>query len=63
MTCAFAPPAASHGSGLPFPGGILVPSPDVVVALPTDGSGMAKLTLQWSTTAPAGLSVCYQARS
>lgn len=40
-------------------GGILVPSPDVVVVVPTDPAGDVTLTTTWPSGFPSGVSLYY----
>ncbi|MCB9898735.1 MAG: hypothetical protein H6825_12090 [Planctomycetes bacterium] len=44
-----------------FKGGVLVPTPDIVLSgLPTDGSGSLDITFPWPTGLPSGVTVYYQ---
>jgi len=44
----------------PFKGGTLVPNPDVLVPLATDGSGAVSLPFTWPAVVPAGTNVFFQ---
>ncbi|MHC5209594.1 MAG: hypothetical protein ACYTG2_02625 [Planctomycetota bacterium] len=45
----------------PFKSGTLVPQPDVLVlGLPTDGTGAARLSAPWPAGLPPGFSTWYQ---
>lgn len=46
---------------LPFKGGTLVPSPDVLLGLSTTATGTLLLPFTWPTGVPAGMSVIFQA--
>ena len=47
--------------GLPLKGGVLVPSPDVLVGLVTNGNGVLVLTETWPEHLPPGASWIFQA--
>lgn len=46
---------------LPLLGGVLVPSPDVLIALPLDGQGAVTLNATWPVGVPSGFKTWYQA--
>jgi hypothetical protein len=46
---------------LPFKGGVLVPTPDLVLSgLPTDAAGSFTLQTDWPAGAPSGLVLLFQ---
>jgi hypothetical protein len=46
--------------GAPFKGGVFVPSPDVLVTLPTGATGSIELSLTWPAGLPSGLQIFLQ---
>ncbi|MHC5209611.1 MAG: SUMF1/EgtB/PvdO family nonheme iron enzyme [Planctomycetota bacterium] len=47
--------------GLPFKGGVLVPSPDLLVlGLPVDGLGAHQLSFAWPPGVPSGITLVFQ---
>ncbi len=44
----------------PFKGGVLVPAPDLVVGLPTNGLGQVVLPTIWPSGVPSGISLWFQ---
>jgi len=45
---------------LPFKGGLLVPSPDLLIALPLDASGALQLQTSWPAGAPPATALYWQ---
>ena len=46
--------------GAPFKGGVMVPHPDLLLALPTGPSGAIELTTPWPAGLPPGLTLWFQ---
>lgn len=52
--------AGKHADAMPFKGGVLLPSPDIVLPLQTDANGELQLTIGWPPSLPSEATVYLQ---